>query len=51
MLGESKRDVLPSTFIRCHYESAGAKYGEFGLEAQVERYKNKNWKLFFPLRL
>lgn len=38
--GEPKSDVLSSTFLRCHWQSAGTKCRELvALEAQIKRYK------------
>lgn len=38
--GEPKSDVLSSTFLRCHWQSAGTKCKELvALEAQIKRYK------------
>jgi len=40
--GEPKSDVLSSTFVRRHWQSAGTKYRELiGVEAQVKRSVRK----------
>lgn len=52
MSGESKSDMLSSTFIRCHCQSAGTKYGELvGLEAWVKRYERIKSGNIFSLKM